>query len=148
MPDVETVETFPTMLRRVLGDRLEQSVEAFPDMFTSDGILEYPFAPPGIETPIIGRTAIVANFERIRKFMRIDGVSGVSEIDVVDPHIIVLEFYGKGIGLLTGELYEQRYISVIHMRNRLIAKYRDFWNPLEIIRVAKGSDSLKPLTIV
>ena len=80
--------------------------------------------------------------------MRIDGVSGVSEIDVVDPHIIVLEFYGKGIGLLTGELYEQRYISVIHMRDRLIAKYRDFWNPLEIIRVAKGSDSLKPLTIV
>lgn len=142
MPETDTGESFPAMLRRMLGKRLRPNAETFADMFADDGVLEYPFAPPGLTTPLIGRTAIIANFERIRKLFRIDGVGDVSEIEVSDPETVVLEFSGHGEGLQTKEAYIQRYISVIHLRDGNIIHYKDYWNPLAMLRVIKGSDMI------
>jgi len=147
MSDSNIAESFPAMLRRVLGDRLKPDAETFPDMFAVDGVLEYPFAPPGLNTPITGRAAIVANFQRIRPLLRIDGVTNVSEIQVNDPEMIVLEFSGYGEGLITKEAYDQRYISVIRLRDRNIVLYEDYWNPIAFVRAVKGSAALKELMI-
>ncbi len=147
MSESGIAESFPAMLRRVLGDRLKPDGETFTDMFTVDGVLEYPFAPPGLNTPIEGREAIVANFQRIRPLLRIDGVTNVSEIQVNDPEIVVLEFSGYGEGVITKEPYDQRYISVIHLRTRHIAHYKDYWNPISLIRAIKGAAAVKELMI-
>ena len=147
MSDSGVAETFPAMLRRVLGERLNPDLETFPEMFTPDGVLEYPFAPPGLNTSFAGREAIIENFQRIRKFLRIDSVFDVSEISVSDANTIVLEFYGRGEGLITNEIYNQRYISVISMHDGQIVRYKDYWNPLEIIRVAKGKEATMLFTI-
>ncbi len=147
MSDTDTAESFPAMLRRVLGDRLKPDAETFPDMFAVDGVLEYPFAPPGLNTPIAGREAVVANFQRIRPLLRIDGVTNVSEIQVNDPEMIVLEFSGYGEGLVTREAYEQRYISVIRLRDRNIVLYKDYWNPIAFVQAVKGAAAVKDLTI-
>ena len=147
MSEADTAESFPAMLRRVLGNRLRRDAETFPDMFAVDGVLEYPFAPPGLNTPIAGRDAIVANFQRIRKLLRIDGVADVSEIEVSDPEMIVIEFSGRGEGLLTKEVYDQRYISVIRMRDGYIVYYKDYWNPLAFIRAVNGSEATRGFSI-
>lgn len=136
-------EKFPAMLRRVLADRLAPGLDTFPDMFAEDGVLEYPFAPPGLVSPLAGRAAIVANFQKIRGFLRIDAVFGVTDIATRDPDLVVLEFYGRGAGLLTGEPYDQRYISVIRLRRGRIAQYTDYWNPLALIRAAAGGEAIR-----
>jgi hypothetical protein len=51
MSDAGIVESFPAMLRRVLGAHLEPEVTTFPDMFAADGVLEHPYALPGLRTP-------------------------------------------------------------------------------------------------
>jgi len=147
MSETDAVESFPAMLRRVLGNRLRPDAEMFPDMFAVDGVLEYPYAPPGLNTPIAGRDAIIANFQRIRKLLRIDGVADVSEIEVSDPDMVVLEFSGRGEGLLTKEAYNQRYISVIRMRDGNIVHYKDYWNPIAFLRAVKGSETTRAFTI-
>ena len=147
MPETNAAESFPAMLRRVLGRRLRPDAETFPDMFAVDGVLEYPYAPAGLNTPVAGRDAIIANFQRIRKLLRIAGVSDVSEIEVRDPDVVVLEFSGRGEGLITGEVYDQRYISVIRMRDGSIVHYRDYWNPIALLRAVKGSEMTRPLTM-
>jgi len=147
MSETDAVETFPAMLRRVLGNRLRPDAETFPDMFAVDGVLEYPFAPPGLNTPIVGRDAIIANFQRIRPLLRIDGVADVSEIEVRDPDMIVLEFSGHGEGVLTKEPYDQRYISVIRMGDGSIVHYKDYWNPIALLRAVKGSETTRAFTI-
>jgi len=116
-------------------------------MFAIDGVLEYPFAPPGLNTPIAGRDAIIANFQRIRPLLRIDGVTDVSEIMASDPDMVVLEFYGHGEGVLTKEAYDQRYISVIRMRDGNIVHYKDYWNPISLLRAVKGSETTRAFTI-
>lgn len=147
MSETDSVESFPAMLRRVLGKRLRPNAETFPDMFAADGVLEYPFAPPGLNTPIAGRDAIIANFQRIRPLLRIDGVADVSEIEVSDPDMVVLEFTGHGEGLITKEAYIQRYISVIRMRDGNIVHYKDYWNPIAFLQVVKGSETTRALAI-
>ena len=147
MSKSDSVESFPAMLRRVLGDRLRPDAETFPDMFAVDGVLEYPYAPPGLNTPIAGQAAIIANFEKIRKLLRIDGVADVSEIEASDPDVVVLEFSGRGEGLITKEVYDQRYISVIRMRDGNIVHYKDYWNPIAFLRAVKGSETTKAFAI-
>ena len=147
MSEIDSVESFPAMLRRVLGNRLKPDAETFPDMFAVDGVFEYPFAPPGLNTLMAGRAAIIANFERIRKLLRIDSVSDVSEIATTDSDMVVLEFSGRGEGLITKELYDQRYISVIRMRDGNIVHYKDYWNPIAFVRAVKGGETTRALTI-
>lgn len=147
MSETDSVESFPAMLRRVLGKRLRPNAETFPDMFAADVVLEYPFAPPGLNTPIAGRDAIIANFQRIRPLLRIDGVADVSEIEVSDPDMVVLEFTGHGEGLITKEAYIQRYISVIRMRDGNIVHYKDYWNPIAFLQAVKGSETTRALAI-
>ena len=134
------------MLRRVLGGRLK-AAETFLDMFAEDGVLEYPYAPAGLNSPVVGREAIVANFERIRKLLRSDGVADVSEIEVGDPNVVVIEFTGQGEGVVTGEAYNQRYISVIHMRDRSIVRYKDYWNPIALLQAVNGHATTRELAI-
>ena len=141
------VESFPAMLRRVLGNRLSPGAETFPDMFAVDGVLEYPFAPPGLNTPITGRDAIIANFRRLARLLQVDEVADVVEIEVKDPNMVVLEFSGRGKGVVTNEPYEQRYISVIQMRNGAIVHYKDYWNPIAFIQAVKGRETTRALTI-
>ena len=147
MSETHADESFPAMLRRVLGHRLRPDAESFPDMFAVDGVLEYPYAPPGLNTPIAGRDAIIANFQRIRPVLRIDAVTDVFEIEVSDPDTIVLEFSGRGEGLITKEAYDQRYISVIRMRNGNIVHYKDYWNPIALLQAIKGSGTTRALTM-
>ena len=147
MSQTDSAESFPAMLRRVLGNRLKPDAETFPDMFAVDGVFEYPFAPPGLNTPMIGRAAIIANFQRIRKLLRIDGVADVSKIETSDPDTVVLEFSGRGEGVITREAYDQRYISVIRMRDGNIVHYKDYWNPIAFLRAVKGSETTRALTL-
>ena len=147
MSEPNSAESFPAMLRRVLGRRLKPDAETFPDMFAVDGVCEYPFAPPGLKTPMVGRDAIIANFQIIRKLLRIDAVADVSEIKVSDPDMVVLEFSGRGEGVATKEAYDQRYISVIRLRDGNIVHYKDYWNPIAFVRAVKGSEAMRGLTI-
>ncbi len=147
MSETDAAESFPAMLRRVLGSRLKPGAETFPDMFAVDGVLEYPYAPPGLNTPIAGRAAIIRNFQRLRTLLRIDGVADVFEFKVSDPDMVVLEFSGYGEGLITKEAYDQRYISVIRMRDGNIVHYKDYWNPIALLRAVKGSEATGALTL-
>ena len=142
MSDDGIVETFPVMLRRVLGDRLKPGIETFPDdFFAPDAVLEYPFAPPGLETTFTGKEAIIANFLRVRQYLALESFSDANAIESRDPNTVVLEANGTGRSLVTKERYDQRYISVITVRDGLIVLYRDYWNPLNVIQAVEGSCS-------
>ena len=49
--------------------------------------------------------------------------------------------------LITGEPYDQRYISVIRVRDGHIVHYKDYWNPLALLRTLKGEEVMKAVTM-
>jgi len=58
-----------------------------------------------------------------------------------DLEVFILEFEGFGRGVVTNEPFEQHYISDIRVRDGQIVHYKDYWNPLAILRTLKGSEA-------
>ena len=135
------------MLRRALGGRLRPEATTFPDMFAVDGVLEYPYAPFGLRTPLVGRDAIIANFQVIRKLLRLDSVTDAVVHEMDDSQLAMIEFSGCGKGLVSGEPYDQRYISLIRVRGGYIVHYKDYWNPLVLLRTLKGAEVVEAISL-
>ena len=108
MSDTGTVESFAAVLRRVLGERLKPDVTTFPDMFAADGVMELPFAPPGMKTLLEGQDAIAAHFQMATGLIKLINMVNVVTHETSDPEVIIIEFAGFGQGLTTGEPYDQR----------------------------------------
>ena len=147
MSDTDTNESFPAMLRRVLGERLKPDAATFPDMFAADGVMELPFAPPGFKPLLKGRDAIAAHFQMATKLIKFHTMSHVVTHETSDPEVIIVEFAGSGQGLTTGEPYDQRYISVIRVRDGNIVHYKDYWNPIAVLRTIKGEEVMKAFAV-
>ena len=46
--------------------------------------------------------------------------------------VVVLEYASEGRALKTGNLYRNRFISVLTLRNRDVAHWRDYLNPVAV----------------
>lgn len=75
-----------------------------------------------------------------------DQMHELTVIPSTDPDIVVLEFDGFGTGIATGEPYEQRYVSIVRMGNGRIVHYKDYWNPLAVLRALRGEEEVAKLT--
>ena len=51
------------MLKRVLGDRVDQNATDFWDLVAEDGVMEFPFARPGRPKKVSGHSDLAAYLE-------------------------------------------------------------------------------------
>jgi ketosteroid isomerase-like protein len=143
---IDTVPSFSAMLRETLGDRLTPHAPTFVEMFAEDGVMEFPYALPDAKR-LEGRQALAAHLVYLARIVELLDVSDVTRHETSDPEVFILEFASFGRAVATGESFEQRYVSVIRLRDGHIAHYRDYWNPLAILRTMRGRefvDSLAP----
>ncbi|MEH3123546.1 MAG: nuclear transport factor 2 family protein [Sphingomonas phyllosphaerae] len=126
-------------MRDALGGRIDPDANGFVEMMADDGVMEFPYAPAGMPTKLEGRAAIAAHLERIGGMIVFDRMGTAIVHPSTDPDLVVIEFEGFGRGVATGEPYDQRYISVIRTVGGRITHYRDYWNPLVVLRAVKGS---------
>lgn len=141
-----TVESFSDMLRFALGDRLDAKASSFVEMFHPEGVMEFPYAYGDLPKRVEGRTALSEHLTRLARQISFDRMSLPEVTQTEDPDCFILEFEAFGSGVETGEPYEQRYISVIRLRDGYIVHYKDYWNPLAILRAVQGSDRVAALT--
>ncbi len=135
----DPIPQFSVILRSALGDRLDPEAKTFPDMLAKDGIMKFPFAPPGGVNHLEGRQAVREYMGGLLRMISIDEMAGLTVHPCEDPAIIVLEFSGKGQSLETGRPYRQHYVSIITLRDGRIARYRDYWNPLALASAEEAS---------
>lgn len=130
------------MLRSGLGDLLAPSAGSFLEMMTEDCIMEFPYAPPGGVRRLNGRTALAEYLSGLGGILEIESITDLIVHRTQDPGVVLLEFSCIGRGIKTGEPYNQRYISVITLRDGHIVRYLDYWNPLVAMQVIGGVEAL------
>ena len=135
----DSVESFSAMLRKALGDRLAPDAATFLDMVAENGVMEFPYSPPGLATRLEGKAAIAQHLEGLADMIAFDRMSEPTVHATTDPDVTIVEVEGFGRGVTTGESYDQRYISVIRTHAGRIVHYRDYWNPLVVLRALRGS---------
>jgi hypothetical protein len=140
----DPVQSFSAMLRQTLGEHIKPGAETFVEMVAENGVIEFPFALP---TPrrIDGREALAAHIAFLAGRIEFLAVSDVVKHETSDPEVFIVEFAGSGRAVATGEPFEQRYISVIRLRDGHIVHYRDYWNPLAVLRTMRGREFVESL---
>lgn len=104
----------------------------FGDLFAEDGVLRYPFAPPGNPRELKGRETI-REYHRaasaIRSMLEMEGVD-VLVRDTGDPEVVVVEIEHHGHSHGIGGPYRFRALGVIRVRDGEIVEYDDYMDPI------------------
>ncbi len=109
----------------------------FADLFAADGVLAYPFAPPGQPPELRGRDAIRAYFAGLRQSRGLFAMEGIDakiwETD--DPQVVVTEITHHGQSNVTGAPYRFTALGVIRVRDGEIVRYDDYMDPIALARL-------------
>lgn len=142
---VETISAFTDMLREALGDRVNQNGNSFMDLVADDIVMTFPFALPGGVTQLNGSAEIAQHLGALSGLITLDRMNKPLVHQTTDPDVAIVEVEGFGVGIPTGEPYEQRYVCVITTRNGRIVHYKDYWNPVVFLRALQGSAKVDAL---
>lgn len=111
-------------------------------------MIEFPYAPEGGVKRIEGRPALIDYLAGLGNLLTIDSMTTpiVYRTINTDPtkngaQTVILEFDGVARSLATGSVYQQNYISVIKLAGGHIVHYRDYWNPLVVIRLMDDAEA-------
>jgi uncharacterized protein len=107
-------------------------IRALVDLCADDVVFEFPFAPPGRPMRVEGKQALADYLKAVSGRMRIEGVRNLEIHETVKPDVAIIEMTMTGTVTATGAPYEQSYVVVLTVRDGLIARYRDYWNPLRV----------------
>ena len=113
---------------------LNGDAESFVDMWAEDGSIEFPYSPEGFPQRLDNKAAIREHVRRFPEMLRFDRFSEPVFHQSQDPRVLIAEFSCEGQAVATGKPYNQKYISVVEFRDGRIVKYRDYWNPLILLR--------------
>jgi len=105
-------------------------VGALVDLCADDVVFEFPFAPAGRPTRVEGKPAVTDYLKGVAARVRLEGVRDLEVHETVKPDVAIIEMTLTGTVTATGAPHEQSYVSVLTVRDGLIARYRDYWNPL------------------
>lgn len=137
----KTFESLAKLLRGALGDTvISPSATTLLDMMTDDIVFEFPFPMPGGVRRIEGKTALETYLPKVGAVLNIETLT--LERAIISEHgtEVAIEFGCKGCNKTTGVRYDQDYVSVLNLRDRLISRYRDYWNPLTALAALEGSE--------
>ncbi len=110
------------------------------DLFRTDGVLEFPYAPPGWDTRFEGRETIWAHMQKFPEHLTIH-FSEVTFYETADPDLAIGEFHGDGIATVSGNKIAQDYVTILWTKGGQIVRYRDFWNPIRHLEALGGVDA-------
>ncbi|MEV6237899.1 nuclear transport factor 2 family protein [Lentzea sp. NPDC051838] len=121
-----------TLVERALQLLLDKDMTGFAGLWAVDGVMEFPFAPPGYPSRLEGRAAIEEYLRDYPKLLDIHGFPKQVVHQSVDPDVVVVEFDAEGVVVASGKPYRFSYIAVITVNDGEIVSYRDYWNPLYV----------------
>ncbi|PRQ10195.1 nuclear transport factor 2 family protein [Enhygromyxa salina] len=142
-PLPDPISSFSDLLRRALGDALRTDATTFLEMLADHVVMEFPYSPTGSVERLEGRPALARHLEQVAGLLEFDEMHDLVVHPSREAGVFVLEFGCTGRGVQTGEPYNQRYISVIRVREGQIVHYRDYWNPLIVLSAVGGVEALR-----
>jgi len=116
----------------------------FADLFAEDGVLRFPFAPPGMPREIRGREAIRAartSEAGSRSLLVMDAVELVVR-QTDDPEVVVTEIEHYGHSHALNGSYRFRALGVVRVRGGEIVSYDDYMDPIAMAALLGRTDEL------
>ncbi|MGW6907422.1 nuclear transport factor 2 family protein [Streptomyces sp. NPDC054940] len=121
------------LYRHSLRLLLDKDIPAWVGLWADDGVMEFPFAPPGRPERLAGREAVAAYMRDYPDHIDLHDFPDLRIHRTTDPGTIVVEMRGVGRVVKTGGPFEMTYIAVVTVQDGHFTSYRDYWNPLAVL---------------
>jgi uncharacterized protein len=108
---------------------LKQDVDGFVELFAPDGVIELPFAGPGMPSRLEGQRAIRDFSHRTAASpLRIDDLESTAVYQTDDPEVVITEIIAHGTVTSTGRTFTGTSIQVFRIRDGKVVLFRDYFN--------------------
>ena len=107
-----------------------------------DAVFEFRYVFPDFPTKVVGRDALMALYSGYGDSTILHSGDALVVHRSQDPGVLILEYEVHGKKLRTGKAYDNRFISVVTIKDRKIVHWRDYMDslPLLLRRLAPGHD--------
>jgi ketosteroid isomerase-like protein len=106
---------------------LSGDINGFVNLFAPDGVIESPFAPPGVPSRLEGREAIREYSGHVMASpLRLEDFEVVELYQTQDPEVVIVELRTKGTVTTTGQSFTATSIQILRIREGQIVLFRDF----------------------
>jgi uncharacterized protein len=111
-------------------------------LLADDGVVESPFAPPGVPRRIEGREAFAARAvpqrEALLRRIRFTAVRDVVVHETADPQVAVVEYEVEGVREADGLRAAAPFAVVVRVRDGRVVLWREYQNPAAMALLAAG----------
>jgi ketosteroid isomerase-like protein len=117
--------------------RLDEWIELWSD----DGVLEFPYAPAGRRRAYRGKADILAYMKQAAGRIAADAVEQMRVFPMLDPDMAVVELTIKGQAVANDAPYHQSFVIFLEAQDGKVRRHREYWNPLVTIDAIGDRDA-------
>jgi ketosteroid isomerase-like protein len=122
------LDPFFDIVQQGLAGRVEG--DHYFDTIAPDAVFEFRYRFPGYPTKVVGREALMALYSGYGNNITLHGAGALVVNISQTPGVVILEYEVQGTAVSSGKLYENRFISVVAVKDRKIVGWRDYMDSL------------------
>jgi ketosteroid isomerase-like protein len=119
--------------------------EHYFDTIADDALFEFRYNFPGWPQAVRGRANLMALYSGYGNSIELHRGDALAVHPSEDGRVVVLEYEVHGKALATDSPYDNRFVSVITIKNRKIVHWRDYMDSLAAWMALNSASELKSL---
>lgn len=119
---------------RIVKEGLDGLVEGedYYDLLAEDVVFEYVITVPGYPRRVEGRQGIIDLYSDYGDHVKLRSADHLRVHRDPGTSVVVLEYEVHGTSLRTGRPYDNRFVSVVTIKDRKVAHWRDYLDPIAV----------------
>ena len=126
--EFQALKPYTDLMRKGLGDLAEG--DHFFDTIAEDALFEFLYEFPGWPRVIRGRASLMEAYSGYGDNIKLRSADQLVVHVSGDNKVVILEYEVHGKTLATGKAYDNRFVSIITLKNRKIVRWRDYMDSL------------------
>jgi uncharacterized protein len=110
--------------------------EDYFDMLAEDVVFEYVISVPGYPERVEGRQNIIDLYSDYDSYMNVCSADNLRVYRDPAASVVVLEYEVHGQSVETGRPYDNRFVSVVTIKDSKVAWWRDYLDPVAVFDAA------------
>ena len=106
--------------------------EDYFDLLADDVVFEYVISVPGYPKRVEGRQNIIDLYSDYDSFMTVRSADNLGVYRDLAASVVVLEYEVHGESVQTGRPYNNRFVSIVTIKNGKVTWWRDYLDPIAV----------------
>jgi uncharacterized protein len=128
---------------RIIREGLEGLAdgEDYFDLLVDDVVFEYIISVPGYPRRVEGRQNIIDLYSNYDDYMTVSTADNLRVYRDPDASVVILEYEVHGESVQTGRPYDNRFVSIITVKDNKVTHWRDYLDPVAVFDAAGWPDT-------